>query len=117
MTTTSPYSNFPVHETIDLQEISDIRRIVDRMVEAYVQQSPAGEFSYRILLPRGEKLTTKAKRLGHAFQGEFVLGLRKRNIVPNVREVRYVHDDNHYGWLLANPEAYGRFERKASSSS
>ncbi len=112
MTASSSYPNFPVHETIDLQEISDIRRAVDKMVEAYVRQSNTGEFSYRILLPKGEKQTSKAKRIGFTFQGEFVLGLRKRNIVPNIREVRYIHDENHYGWLLANPEVFERFERR-----
>ena len=109
----TPYSGFPVHETIELQEVSDIRRAVDRMVEVYARQSDTGDFSYRILLPKGEKSNIKAKRIGIAFQGEFVLGLRKRNLVPNVREVRYVHDDSHYGWLLANPQVYERFEKGA----
>jgi hypothetical protein len=107
----SPYARFPVIETIDVREASDIRRAVDRMVEAYVAQESQGKFSFRILLPRDKKSTVKAKRIGLAFQGEFVLGLRKRNVVPKVREVRYVHDDNHYGWLLANPEVYEQFER------
>src|SRR5690348_1288597 len=110
---TPQYSNFPVHATIELREVSDIRRTVDRLVEAYVRQSNTEEFSYRILLPKGDKLTTKAKRIGLAFQGEFVLGLRKRNIVPNIREVRYVHDNDHYGWLLANSEIFDRFERSS----
>lgn len=107
----SPYARFPVIETIDLREASDIRRAVDRMVEAYLAQEPQGRFSYRILLPRDQKSNAKAKRIGLAFQGEFVLGLRKRNVVPNVREVRYVHDESHYGWLLANPKVYEQFEK------
>jgi len=107
----SPYARFPVIETIDLREASDIRRAVDRMVEAYLAQEPQGRFSYRILLPRDQKSTAKAKRIGLAFQGELVLGLRKRNVVPNVREVRYVHDESHYGWLLANPKVYEQFEK------
>jgi hypothetical protein len=110
----SPYARFPVIETIDIRETSDIRRAVDRMVEAYIAQGPQGKFSYRILLPRDQKSTAKAKRIGLAFQGEFVLGLRKRNVVPNVREIRYVHDESHYGWLLASPEAYGQFEKGSS---
>jgi hypothetical protein len=84
------------------------------MVEAYLAQGSQGRFSYRILLPRDPKSTAKAKRIGLAFQGEFVLGLRKRNVVPNVREVRYVHDESHYGWLLANPQVYERFEKGSS---
>ena len=108
----SPYVKFPVNETIDLSETSYIRQAVDRIVEAYLAQEPLGKFSYRILLPRDQKSTIKAKRIGLAFQGEFVLGLRRRNVVPNVREVRYIHDEHHYGWLLANPQVYEEFEKE-----
>jgi hypothetical protein len=108
----SLYVRFPVNETIDLKETSNIRQAVDRMVEAYLAQEPLGKFSYRILLPRDQKSTIKAKRIGLAFQGEFVLGLRRRNSVPNVREVRYIHDEHHYGWLLANPQVYEEFEKE-----
>jgi hypothetical protein len=104
------YVNFPVIETIDLGGTSTIRETVDRMVEAYLKKEPLGKFSYRILLPRDPKSTRKAKTIGLAFQGEFLLGLRKRNIVPNVREVRYIHDEHHYGWLLANPQVFEQFE-------
>ncbi|MGI0048033.1 MAG: hypothetical protein ACREAW_00690 [Nitrososphaera sp.] len=110
----SPYVRFPVLETIDVRDSSDIRRAVDRMVEAYVAQGSQGNFSYRVLLPRDQKSAAKAKRLGLAFQGEFVLGLRKRNVVPKVREVRYVHDESHYGWLLADPDVHERFEKGSS---
>ena len=106
------YARFPVIETIDLGETSStIRQAVDRMVEDYLRQEPLGKFSYRILLPRDQKSTRKAKMIGLSFQGEFLLGLRKRNVVPNVREVRYIHDEHHYGWLLANPEVYVQFEK------
>jgi hypothetical protein len=108
----SPYVKFPVNETIELSETSYIRQAVDKMVQAYLAQEPTGKFSYRILLPRDEKSTIKAKRIGLAFQGEFVLGLRRRNVVPNVREVRYIHDKHHYGWLLANPQVYEQFEKE-----
>jgi hypothetical protein len=105
------YARFPVLETIDIRDASDIRRAVDRMVEAYTTQESQDGFSYRILLPRDQKSNAKAKRMGLAFQGELVLGLRKRNVMPRVRELRYVHDESHYGWLLASPEAYDRFEK------
>ena len=104
------YARFPVIETIDLGSASTVRQAADRMVEAYLTQQPIGKFSYRLLLPRDPKSTKKAKTIGLAFQGEFLLGLRKRKIVPNVREVRYIHDEHHYGWLLANPEVYEQFE-------
>jgi hypothetical protein len=106
------YVRFPVIETIDLSGTSyTIRQAVDRMVEAYLKKEPLGKFSYRILLPRDQKSTRKAKQIGLAFQGELLLGLRRRNIVPNVREVRYIHDEHHYGWLLANPQVFEQFEK------
>jgi hypothetical protein len=106
----SPYVRFPVAETIEIREAADIRRAVDRMVEEYMLDSQ-GRFSYRILLPRDPKSSAKAKRIGLAFQGEFVLALRKRNVIPRIREVRYVHDESHYGWLLTNPDVYKQFEK------
>ena len=106
------YASFPVIETIDLSETSStIHQVVDRVVEAYLKKDPLGKFSYRILLPRDPKSTRKAKMIGLAFQGEFLLGLRKRKVVPNVREVRYIHDEHHYGWLLANPQMFEQFEQ------
>jgi hypothetical protein len=105
------YVNFPVIETIDLSGTSTIRHAVDRMVEAYLSQDPKGKFSYRILLPRDQKSNRKAQMVGLAFQGEFLLGLRRRNVVPNMREVRYIHDEHHYGWLLADPQIYEEFEK------
>ena len=105
------YGRFPVIDTIDLSGKSTVREAADRMVEAYLVQQPLGKFSFRILLPRDLNSTKKAKMLGLAFQGEFLLGLRKRKVVPNVREVRYIHDEHHYGWLLANPEVYDQFEK------
>jgi hypothetical protein len=107
------YAKFPVIETIDLGGTSAIRQAVERMVKNYLTQEPLGKFSYRLLLPRDQKSTRKAKMIGLAFQGEFLLGLRKRNVVPNVREVRYIHDEHHYGWLLANPQVYEQFEKGA----
>ena len=107
----SPYVKFPVNETIELTEISNIRETVDKMVEAYLAQESLGKFSYRILLPREEKSTAKAKRIGITLQGELLLGLRRRKAVPNIREVRYLHDEKHYGWLLANPQVYEQFEK------
>ena len=114
MTHPQHYVRFPVIETIDLtgESSTTIRQAVDRMVEAYLKKEPLGRFSYRILLPRDPKSTRKAKMIVLAFQGEFFLGLRKRNIVPKVREVRYIHDEHHYGWLLANPQVFEHFENE-----
>lgn len=110
---TSPYVTFPVNETIDLADLSDIRSAVDRMVQSYSSQLDSSSFSYRILLPRGDRLTVKAKRIGAAFQAEFLLALRRRRLAPKVRELRYLHDERHYGWILADPKVFERFEKNA----
>jgi hypothetical protein len=102
----SSYVNFPVYETIDVRDASDIRHAVDRMIEAYVHLSQYGNFSYRILLPKGEKLTSKSKKLGLTIQAELLLALKKNKLKLNVREIRYIHDKDHFGWVLANPERF-----------
>ena len=98
------YVDFPVHETIDVKDVSDIRITIDRIVEAYVHLGQDGNFSYRILLPKGEKLTSNAKKLGLTVQAEFLLALKKKQLKLNVKDIRYIHDKTHYGWILANPE-------------
>lgn len=108
---TSQYSSFPVIRTIDLRDLADIRHAVDMMADAYEKRQE--DFSFRVLLPRGEKLTGKAKKLGMTLQGELILTLRKRNLVPQIRDLRYVHDEEHYGWLLASPSVFERFKRRA----
>ena len=108
----SVYADFPVHETIEIKEISDIHEAVKRMVQAYAVKSDAHEFSYRLLLPRGEELTTKAKRIGITAQAEFLLALRRKNLKPNLRDIRYVHDVAHYGWIFVDPTFHDSFRAR-----
>jgi len=105
----SVYVRFPVQETIEIKEISDIRDAVKRMVKSYAGKSDTHEFSYRLLLPRGEMLTTKAKRIGITAQAEFLLALRRKNLKPNLRDIRYVHDADHYGWIFVHPSVHDKF--------
>jgi hypothetical protein len=108
------YINFPVHETIDIKSLSDVSIAVDKMVKLYVvdNQVRRNNFSFRILLPRDNRegkekkssSTTKiAKKIGLKLQIEFVLALKEKNVKPNIKEVRYIHDHGHYGWILASP--------------
>ncbi len=100
----SLYTNFPVHETIDITDLSDIPRAVVNMVEAYAYLNEQEKFSYRLLLPRGEKsITIKAKKIGLVLQAELLLSLKNNKLKVNLKEIRYIHDENHYGWLLFNP--------------
>lgn len=105
----SVYADFPVQETIEIKEISDIHEAVKKMVQTYAVESNAHKFSFRLLLPRGEELTTKAKRIGITAQGEFLLALRRKKLKPNLRDIRYVHDVDHYGWIFVDPTLHDRF--------
>lgn len=97
------YRSFPVIETADLVDYTCIEETVKKMVDTYMAKSESHEFSYRLLLPRGDKSTTKAKKMGLQVQAHFLLSLRARNAKPNLKEIRYLHDANHYGWLLVDP--------------
>jgi len=33
-----------------------------------------------------------------------MLALKKNKLIPNLKDLRYIHDDNNYGWLLLNPK-------------
>ena len=110
--TPSLYTNFPVHQTIDIMDHSDIHKAVANMVQAYADLNEQGNFSYRLLLPKGEKLlTAKAKKIGLALQAELLLALKKNKLKVNLKEIRYIHDENHYGWLLFNPSVQERFAK------
>ena len=115
MAVSSDYASFAARDSAELADLSGVREVVDRMVRLYEQCHASDQFSFRILLPRDEKSQSKAKKIGFALQGEFILALRKRNLVPVVQEVKYVHDARHYGWLLASPkvlEAIGKGTRQ-----
>lgn len=113
ITSSSLYINFPVHETIDITDLSDIPKAVVNMVEAYAYLNEQEKFSYRLLLPRGEKsITIKAKKIGLVLQAELLLALKNNKLKVNLKEIRYIHDENHYGWLLFNPTIQERYFAK-----
>ena len=37
-------------------------------------------------------------------QGEILLTMKKHRLKPSIKEIRYLHDDAHYGWLLMDPD-------------
>jgi hypothetical protein len=46
-----------------------------------------------------------------ALQAELLLALKKNKLKVNLKEIRYIHDENHYGWLLFNPTVQERFAK------
>ena len=98
-------SKLSVYSTTELKEMSDVHKVAVDIVNAYVELNPKKKFSYRILLPRsGESSNSLARKLGLAVQGEILLMMKKHRLRPSIKEIRYLHDEAHYGWLLLDPD-------------
>lgn len=95
--------NFPVKLTFKISEVSEIKSMIDKFIE-YYGRSESEEFSCRILLPRHLESENDVKRLGATIHTEIMLSLKKNKLVTNLRDIRYIHDANNYGWLLLNPK-------------
>ncbi len=98
-------SKLDVYSTVNVKESSDIHKVVEQIVDAYIELSPNKKFSFRILLPRRvDSSNSHAKKLGLAIQGEVLLTMKKHKLKPSIKEIRYLHDEEHYGWLLMDPD-------------
>ena len=95
--------NFPVKLTIKISQVSEIKSMIDKFIE-YYRRSESEEFSYRILLARHLESENDVKRLGATIHSEIMLSLKKNKLAMNLRDIRYIHDANTYGWLLLNPK-------------
>ena len=95
--------NFPVDLTYKISDVTQIRPMINEIIEHY-KKSQSEEFGFRILLPRHLKSNSDVKRLGAIIQTELMLSLKKNKLIINLRDLRYIHDDDNYGWLLLNPK-------------
>ena len=95
--------NFPVKLTFKISQVSEIQSMIDKFIE-YYRRSESEEFSCRILLPRHLESENDVKRLGATIHTEIMLSLKKNRLAMNLRDIRYVHDANTFGWLLLNPK-------------
>ncbi|MDX1372486.1 MAG: hypothetical protein R3321_08440 [Nitrososphaeraceae archaeon] len=98
------YKNLIVHKTIEISDKQKIVKVSKDMVEDYIALSGSNKFSYRILLPRQEKDIKFAKNLGLGIQLEFLSELKKKKIRVKLREIKYIHDSGHFGWLLLDSD-------------
>lgn len=101
--------NFPVQLTCKISNVSEIKPMIDEFIYHY-KKFQSGEFSWRILLPRHSQSDHDIKRLGAAIYGELMLSLKKNKLIVNLRDLRYIHDDDNYGWLLLNPKMAEKLE-------
>jgi uncharacterized protein YgfB (UPF0149 family) len=101
--------SFKASNTEEIDDFKEIPKLVEKMVTSYSRSYTDHNFSFRILLPRSkdsQRINTQTKKLGLQIQNEFLLGIRKFKLKPNIRELRYIHDEDHFGWLLVDPSIY-----------
>jgi hypothetical protein len=103
--TTNPdfYRTLQVSKTFKVSSGLDVISIVAQLVYFVEKNSSMDGFSVRILLPRGDEDDSLARKWGASLRSGLLLALKRREIRPNLREVRYVHDEYHYGWILIEP--------------
>jgi len=105
MSSPSFWRDLPVHKTLFLEKIEQVRSVCDDMIRDYIKLEPTNDFSYRILLPRlnnnnNNNNNKLAKKIGLSLQLEFTSQLRKRKLKIKMKEIRYIHDKTHFGWII-----------------
>jgi hypothetical protein len=101
MSSPSFWRDLPVHKTLFLEKIEQVRSVCDGMISDYIKLEPTNNFTYRILLPRLKNNNNKlAKKIGLSLQLEFTSQLRKRKLKIKMKEIRYIHDTTHFGWII-----------------
>ncbi len=104
MSSPSFWRDLPVHKTLFLEKIEQVRSVCDVMISDYIKLEPTNDFSYRILLPRmnnnNDNDNKLAKKIGLSLQLEFTSQLRKRKLKIKMKEIRYIHDTTHFGWII-----------------
>lgn len=97
------YRTFKVSKTFQVSSAQEITDIVTQLADFVETNDAMDGLSVRILLPREDGSGSRARKWGASLRSGLILALKKRKIKPNLREVRYVHDDYHYGWILFEP--------------
>ena len=101
--------SFKALKSAEILAFECIPDLIDDMLEVYSKSYTDHNFSFRILLPRSkdsQDINNLTKKLGLQIQHDFLIGMRKHKLKPRVRELRYIHDENHFGWLLIDPSIY-----------
>jgi hypothetical protein len=104
MSNSSYWRDLPVYKTLLLEKFEQVKSVSDRMILDYMHFEQTKSFSYRILLPRDKENTQLAKKLGLSLQLEFTSQLRKRKLKIKMKEIKYIHDTKHFGWIITNCE-------------
>ena len=97
-------------KVVNFEEIPSIsKKILDHYKKCYLNHN----FTYRILLPRvpdSDDVSNKSKKMGLFLHNELISGIKSTKLRVNIKEFRYVHDGDHYGWILFDPSFSQHFE-------
>ena len=104
MSSASYWRDLPVYKTLLLEKLEQVKSVCDSMILDYLNLEQTNGFSYRILLPRNKENNKVAKKLGLSLQLEFTSQLRKRKLKTKMKEIRYIHDTKHFGWIITNSD-------------
>ena len=106
MSNTLYWKNLPVYNTLIIETLENVKVTSDIILNDFLKLEKSNNFSYRILLPRNNENNKLAKQIGLSIQLELLSQLRKRKIKIYMKEIKYVHDQEHFGWLLINSDLY-----------
>ena len=81
----------------------DIDSVVRQLADFIERCSSKEDLSIRILLPREDGSGQRVRKWGASLRSGLILALKRKKIRPNLREVRYIHDEHHFGWVLIEP--------------
>jgi hypothetical protein len=106
--TTNPdiYRTLKVSKTFQVVSSHDIANTVIQLVDLIEKNVSMDNLSIRILLPREANSGLRTQKWGLSLRTGLLLALKRKGIRPKLREVRYVHDDYHYGWILIDPRLF-----------
>ena len=97
------YRTLAVARTFRIRSSQDIKGIVTQLVDSIEKKNAMDELSFRILLPREVEGSRRAQKWGVYLRSELILALKRKKISTNLREVRYIHDEHNFGWILIEP--------------
>ena len=86
--------DLPIFKTYDLKDEKDASDAVENMVNLGFSNHKKG---FKILMPKEPKL---AKRIGYSVTTGVNYGLRKKNLLRDIKYWTYHHDKDHYAIVL-----------------
>jgi hypothetical protein len=106
--TTNPdfYRTLKVSKTFQVRSAEDITNVVTKLADFIEKNVSLHDLNVRILLPREAGSGSRAQKWGLSLRSGLILALKRKGVKPNLKEVRYVHDEYHYGWILIEPSLF-----------